>query len=310
MFFIITLPGAGRLVYGETQVSISVSDNLVTIGDKIALKIIVKTGQDAQDFDVRIPEEKKFEYLGELPVKINRQKDYMVLEKTVIAAFFELGDFEVGPFTVELRAGDRVVASKRTNSVPVTVKSVLSEEDKDIRDLKGLMDIKGDPFYVLKYVIIAVAATLLAVFLFMWWRRRRQQVPAALEPELSPLEELESRIQRLWNMRLFEKGKIKLHFIELTKILKHFLLRNYNFNAEDFTTYETLMHLKKAESEAAVLDNMRFVFDTADLVKFAKFIPDAAVIGEVADKIKDMAVIYKVRITPPTDEENREDTDE
>ena len=88
---------------------------------------------------------------------------------------------------------------------------------------------------------------------------------------------------------------MKLFFLDLTQIIKQFLHRTYGFNAEDFTTYETLYDLRRRETEAALLNNMEFLFNTADLVKFAKFIPDAAVLDEVSGKLDHTIGIYKKR---------------
>ena len=283
--------------YAETQVSISASDNLAFIGDRINLKILVKTTADVQKIKLKAGE-KKFEVLEEKPHEKRIQKEYTVFEKNMSVAFFETGDFEIGPFTIELIKDGNVIETKKTNSVPVRVKSTLKEEDKDIKPLKGLFALKGNPFYILKYVIGAVIVTLVVVFFILWLKKRRKAADAAPKIVLTPLQELEAGLKELAAKKLFEKGKMKLYFIELTKIFKHFLLRNYRFNAEDSTTYETMYYLKKCETAGVIQDNMQFLFNTADLVKFAKFIPDSSVLAEVSDKIQDMIVFYKQRIAP------------
>jgi len=279
----------------ETQVSISASDNLVFIGDKINLKILVKTTAPVQKLKLKSGK-KEFDILEDKPHKKTTQKGYVVFEKNIVIAFFKTGDFEIGPFTIELLGDNEVIETKKTNSIPVTVKTVLKEEDKDIKPLKGLIDIKGNPFYILKYVIVAVIVILLIVFFILWLKKRKRAAVSVPKTLLPPLEELESRLAELAAKKLFEKGKIKLHFIELTKIFKHFLLRNYRFNAEDFTTDETMYYLKKCETAGVIQNNMGFLFNTADLVKFAKFIPDSSVPAEISGKIKDMIVFYKQQI--------------
>lgn len=282
-----------RRALAESQVSISTSDNLATIGDRIQVKIIIKTGDEVDQIKLRT-EKKEYEVAAESDTVKRKQQNYTVFEKNIQVAFFKTGDFEIGPYTVELLKNGEVVQSKKTNAVPVTVKTVLTEEDKDIRDLKSPIAFKGDPFYVLKYVIIAVVLTLFIVFLVMWWKKRRAAKP---EPEilLSPLDELQLRINELLAKKLYEKGKAKDHFIELTRIFKHFLFRTYHFQAEDFTTYETMLVLTQKESDSTVIDDMRFLFNTSDLVKFAKFIPDARVLSEISAKIEQLTSTYRRR---------------
>lgn len=289
--------------FAETQVSISVSENLLSVGDRVTVKIIVKTTEDIDQISVT-EDEGQYEIMEERPPQKREQSDYSVFEKEVILSFFKLGDFDIGPFTVSLFKGEKQVDSKKTNSVPVTVKTVLEEQDKDIKELKSPIDIKGDPFYVLKYVVLALAVGILVGLLIAWWQRQKTETPAP-QITLTPLEELEKRIKDLWDLRLFDKGKVKMHFIELTRIAKHFLFRNYGFQAEDFTTYETMNSLQGKEKEPVLLDSFRFIFNTADLVKFAKFIPDAPVLEEVRDKVNGILVKYKLRLAPPPPKEEQ-----
>jgi hypothetical protein len=286
--------GMAPALAAETQVSISVSENLATIGDRIRVKIIVKTTVEVDKISLQVNRQ-DFEILEEQPEQKRQQQDYMVIEKSIEIAFFKLGEFDVGPFKVTLFKGEEEIENRETNSVPVTVKTVLREEDKDIKPLKGLVDIKGDPFYLLKYVFAAVLLVAIVILIIILVKRFREKPAVSEEPLLSPVDELEKRLNELSGRKLFEKGKTKIFFIELTQILKHFLHRVYKFNAEDFTTYETMTDLKRREKEVLILNNMEFSFNTADLVKFAKFEPDASVLDEVLKKIGEIIRVNKER---------------
>lgn len=278
-----------------TQVSISVSENLAFIGDRIRLKFIANTTSDVDSISIKYME-KEFDILDDkTPTQKRKEQDALIFEKPIEIAFFKTGDFNVGPFIIEMKKNEKVIETRETNSVPVTIKTTLKEEDKDIKPLKNLLEIKGNPWYILKYAIIfmlLMGIIFLVLYYLKWKKTKATEKP---KPLLSPLEELELRIKELYQQSLFEKGKMKLFFIELTIILKQFLHRNYQFNAEDFTTYETIYDLKRRESEAALLNNMESLFNTADLVKFAKYIPDAETLSELAKKIEATIGIYKIR---------------
>ncbi len=295
------------LIQAETQVSISASDNLAAIGDRIHLKILVKTNTDVDTIKVTTTEEKAFEILDQKPTIQSKQKEYMIFEKNIQVAFFKVGDFNVGPFNVDLLKDKVVKDSRETNSIPVTVKTVLKEEDKDIKPLKDLIELKGNPFYILKYVLLALLILGLIITIIMVILHYRNKPPVIEAPKLSPLEELEKGILHLNAQQLADKGKIKFHFLQLTQILKHFLHRTYGFNAEDLTTYETMRTLQKQESASIVINNLQFLFDTADLVKFAKFMPDTDVMDEIMGKIEEMIMLYKERIA---EEERRQQQQE
>jgi hypothetical protein len=117
------------------------------------------------------------------------------------------------------------------------------------------------------------------------------------EPLLSPIDEFELKIKELSEKKLFEKGRVKLYFLEFTQIVKRFLNRTYLFNAEDFTTYETLYDLRRCEEEVLILNNMEFLLTTADLVKFAKFIPEIGIWEDFLKRIVDTIAVYRQRIS-------------
>lgn len=289
-----------------TQVSISVSENLAFIGDRIRLKFIAKTTSDVDTISIKYMK-KEFDILDDkTPTQQRKEQDSLLFEKPIEIAFFKTGDFNVGPFIIELKKNEKVIETRETNSVPVTIKSTLKDEDKDIKPLKNLLEINGNPWYILKYAIIVIVMIGI-IFLILYWLKIRK-AKAAETPKrlLSPLEELELRIKELYQQSLFEKGKMKLFFLELTIILKQFLHRNYQFNAEDYTTYETIYDLKKLESEVPLLNNIESLFNTADLVKFAKYIPDAATLGELAKKIEATIGIYKIRAAAPMEQMQKE----
>ncbi|MCP4214317.1 MAG: hypothetical protein GY765_06655, partial [bacterium] len=136
-----------------------------------------------------------------------------------------------------------------------------------------------------------------AVLFFIYWiRKRRQGGPRIEAPLLSPLEELQQRVRQLESDSLLRKGEVKLHFLHLTEILKHFLSRTYRFNAEELTTYETIYDLKKHETETPVVNHMDSLFSTSDLVKFAKYIPEAETLQDVSERLDELIGIYTRRM--------------
>lgn len=286
-------PGPFRLM-ADTQVSISVSENMAVIGDRIHVKLIIKTTQPVDKIGLKTGTG-DYDIISQTETEKRRQNEYAVFEKTLDIVFFKTGEFNVGPFTVDLRQNDRVLESRETNSVPVTVKSVLTDEDKDIKPLKPPLEIEGNPVYILKYVL-PVLAIIGAILLVIWYmRRRRRRMGQAGDVLLSPLEEFEQSFLALTARDYPGKGRLKEFFTELTWIIKRFLNRQYLFNAEDLTTYETVYRLRDVEQDNGVLDSFHFIMNTSDLVKFARFAPDAGVLAEIAHKHGQLVREYKKR---------------
>ena len=294
---------AVSFLVADTQVSISTSASLATIGDRINLKILAKTSDDLQEIRLST-NQKDFEIIAEKDLEKRKEKDYTVFEKNIIITFFKIGDFDIEPFKIDLVKDGKVIETKTTNSVPISVKSVLREADKDIKPIKELIDMKGNPFYILKYVIAFLMIALIAVLIILWVKKRAKAKQPVEKPLLPPVEEFETGIKKLWEQDLFAKGMIKQFFIQLTKIMKRFLYRKYDFNAEDSTTYEILYYLKNKEREARILNNMGHILDTSDLVKFAKYIPEANVPVDILARINEMIAEYKKREAPQPPSQN------
>lgn len=284
----------GNHLMGETQVLISSSKNLALIGDQINLKVIAKTDSKADKVKILSPRQ-EFEVISHTSQPRQENNNESVFEENLMIVFFKTGDFEVGPFTVKLLKGDEEVETKETNSIPVKIKSVLTEEDKDIKPLKNPIEIKGNPLYVLKYVLIILAAILIVIFVIVYVKRKKRKTGRAPEPLLPAVEEFALKIKELTDLKLMQKGKMKEHFFRLTEIIKHFLNREYGFNAEDLTTFETMLHLDAYEKDSSIRDRMGFVLNTADLVKFAKYVAGSEIIDEIQQKLEDVIGAYRQR---------------
>ena len=274
-------------LHSETQVLISASKNMAFVGDVISLKIVVKTDQPADGIRVKIGKD-EFDVLSRSELPMQKHDTELVFEQDIDIAYFRTGEFEIGPLTIEVVSGDRVAETKETNSIPITIKSVLTEEDKDIADLKHPIEVKGNPFFVLKYVLIFLAAVVLALVLIFYQKKRKRPDKGTVEPLLSPIEELDVRVKELMGKHLPEKEMFKEFYLRLTELYKHFLHRQYRFNAEDLTTYETLLFLDSKENERTIVDVIGYVLNTSDLVKFAKFVPAAEVMDELNGKISSL----------------------
>lgn len=298
IFFFLIIP---LFIFSETQVLIRTSANNATIGDAIAVKVVVRTSPDIDQVSLKITP-KEFEIVSESDWKRESHKDYQVFEKDLGVSFFKLGDFKLGPFGLEVKRGGETIESKETNTLSVSIKSVLTKEDTDIKPLKDLAEIKGDPFYLLKYVLLALVIIGVIIFLIFWLKKRKSLPLPSTKPELSPVDELEFNIRGLFAEKFWEKGRQLEFFIHLIDYLKIFLFRTYHLNAEDLTTFEIFYYLKQKEENGEILGKMEYIFHMADLVKFAKYLPDLSIEKEIHSHVNGLLIIYKKLFHPPVED--------
>jgi hypothetical protein len=282
-----------RLV-SAAQVTLSASTLTATIAEHVELRLIVRSLENIDEIKVSIPAG-DYEIIRHQDQPLIKTAEWRTFEKVITIAFFKTGDFTVGPFTVELLAAKAVKEKEQSGTVTIKIRSSLGENDKDIKPLKKLLAIKGNPLHLLKYcAAIGLIVLLVAILLILKRKKIKKslRVTAALP---APEIELEARIGELWQKKLPQKGEYKLFFILLGEIIKHFLERVYNFNADDFTTMEIVAHLKGSEKDSAIVSGMEDIFGQADLVKFAEQIPQTAAISVLAEKIAALTGKYKKR---------------
>jgi hypothetical protein len=276
------------------QVTLSASTLTATVAEHIELRLIVRSLENIDEIKVSLPAG-DYEIIRRQVQPLLKTAEWRTFEQVITIAFFKTGDFTIGPLDIELLSAKTIKEKEQSGTVTIKIRSLLGENDKDIKPLKKLLAIKGSPIHLLKY-LAAVGLILLlgAILLILFRKKRKTSLPVTVSP-LDPEIELETRIRELWQQKLPQKGEYKLFFILLGEIIKHFLERIYSFNAVDFTTTEINTNLEKSEKDSDIVLCLQNIFQQADLVKFAEQIPETAVISTLAEKIATMTGKYKKR---------------
>jgi hypothetical protein len=288
-----------RLI-NAAQVTLSASTLTATIAEHVELRLIVRSLENIDEMKVSVPAG-DYEIIRYQDQPLIKTAEWRTFEQVITIAFFKTGDFTVGPLDIELLSAKTVKEKEQSGTVTIRIRSLLDENDKDIKPLKKLLAIKGNPLHLLKYLAGAGLFLLLGVIL-LFLKRKMRKKPFHEDLSLpAPEIELELRVRELWQKELPQKGEYKLFFILLGEIIKHFLERVYSFNADDFTSTEIIAQLKSSEKDSDIVVCMEDIFRQADLVKFAKQIPETMVISILAEKIAAMTGKYKKRRSQETE---------
>ena len=79
-----------------------------------------------------------------------------------------------------------------------------------------------------------------------------------------------SAIEKLKEDRLPASEDQKTYYTKLTETLRQYIKDRFGFNAMEMTSAEIISHLQ-ATGDQKMIDELRELFATADLVKFAKY---------------------------------------
>lgn len=130
-----------------------------------------------------------------------------------------------------------------------------------------------DWYVAIACVLLFAPLLLLLIYLV---KRIRDNKPiirkVKLEPKLPPHKLAMQEIERIKNEKVWQKGFSKEYYTELTDALRTYIKNRFDFNALEMTSSEIIDKLLEQKDKEAIKD-LRELFQTADLVKFAKHNP-------------------------------------
>lgn len=93
-----------------------------------------------------------------------------------------------------------------------------------------------------------------------------------VEPKLPPHQEAMKQIEEIKSDKNVRRENPKLYYTELTDVIRTYIKERFGFNALEMTSSEIIDRLME-EKDKDSLKDLKYLFDTADLVKFAKHAP-------------------------------------
>ncbi len=167
----------------------------------------------------------------------------------------------------------------------IFVKSVLPADTAglDIKDIVGPQELPGRRWLIAVIILAAVGSLAAGYWLY---KRRLLRMPLPDVPAESPYEIALRRLNALAAAGLIEKGNFKQYYIELTLILRNYIEGRFGIAAIESTTLELKRSLRHDDLPRVQADAALSVLMRADLVKFAKYLPDANHANSDFDAVK------------------------
>ncbi|MBM6864394.1 hypothetical protein H6A66_04275 [Bacteroides caecigallinarum] len=93
-----------------------------------------------------------------------------------------------------------------------------------------------------------------------------------IEPKLPPHQEAMKHIEEIKANKNMQREDPKLYYTELTDVIRTYIAERFGFNAMEMTSAEIIEQLLQVKDKDSLKD-LKYLFETADLVKFAKHAP-------------------------------------
>lgn len=290
----------------EISIETQVDRAEIYIGDLINYRLTI-----IHDSDILLTPPPIGANLGAFDVKDYSVEDEVRLddgrlksESRFLLTTFTTGDYIIPPIPVEYTLPDSTVRILISEPVPIKVKSLLAEaaDTADIRDLKAPIGFRsGIPkwYFILGGAIVLIGGGIL----IWWWRRRRLMAPAEPVDLRKPWEIAFEALAVLKEKDYPVSGELKQFYVELTEIVRAYLQRIFGLPVLDMTTYEFLTAILQKDIGGELYNILKGFLEFADLVKFAKLIPDLkkveADFEQAVDIVERIREIEMSKITAP-----------
>ncbi len=259
----------------------SIDSNAIMIGDHLNMEIGIGV---PEGFDILWPQladtlSKHIEILSKENIDTITENDQIVLRQRLKITSFDSGFFEIPSVVFHFRRpGDTALFPANTNKLFLQVYTPVVDTAQDFKVIKGPVSEPYTLKEVLPWVLLGIVV-IAAIVLLIWYLRKRSKNQPVFRPRSRPLapphviaiEKLEElRLARIW-----QQGRLKLYYTQLTDIVREYLERRYGFDAPEMTTEEILEALRHQKVNSEVTNKLKSSLELADLVKFAKARPTA-----------------------------------
>lgn len=202
----------------------------------------------------------------------------MRLEQKLYITSFDTGYYAIRP--LEFRVDGEWY---QTPAFLLTVKTVEVDTTAGIMADRGIYQIDVNFMDYLKVYwkypvagLILVAIILLTIYFIRKYLENKRKLPPpppVVPPRPAHEIALES-LQRINEEKIFKRGKIKEYHTAITDALRDYIQGRYQISAHELTTRQIMSALRYTGIDEKSKVKLRTVLFRADMVKFAKDIPD------------------------------------
>lgn len=266
------------------EVEVSLRPDSIMIGDHVTLRVEVRKDM-MQVVDFPAFEMMKLQddivFIKELPVDtIETEGRRQLLVKEYILTSFRAGGYRLGEVPVLYIDKNVTDTLKSGSDLSLLVNTFeIDTLNNTIYDIKRpeeapmmINEVRG---YVVGGILLAC---LLASVIWLVARsvaRRKSGASDTPRPRVMPHVKAIRELEQLNNQKLWQNSKHKSYYTRLTDIIREYLEGRYGIGAMEMTTDEIISAMSDMDLQDKSMKNLVGMLRTADLVKFAKFTPDA-----------------------------------
>ncbi len=206
---------------------------------------------------------------------VSSNKQQFTLKQEIIITSFDSGSYVIRPilFTYNLK-GDTLSHFTETSPVTLDVQTIKTDPSKDIMPIKPPLKAPVTFRELLPWIALVVLILALAAGVYYYYRRKKKQVKPAvisrLKTTIPPYEAAMEAFESLRLQKLWQSGKVKEYYSELTDIVREYIELRFPVRAMEMTTSEINAAMRQTDASSSAREKLNQTLVLADMVKFAK----------------------------------------
>lgn len=274
LLFMLTVP----VVFAQVKVQSSLSAVEILIGQHVQLTVTATADKDA---DVEFPNEAQLpvgiEFLGAIEMPTEKADDGMLLyQRGYVLTSFDDTLYYLPPFKVKVDGKEYAANKLALKVLNVDIDTTYVDEFQGPR-YYGPESVQDNPFswddWRLSFWLSVLMLVLLALTYYLYLRLRDNKPVIAkirIIKRIPPHQKAMEAIEEIKAEHMAQAEDPKEYYTRLTDTLRHYIEERYGFSAMEMTSSEIIQRLMSTDDPKS-LDELRQLFQTADLVKFAKY---------------------------------------
>ena len=274
--FLITLIASVLRLSAQVQVEASIDSIQIFVGEQVHVTLSATAKEQSK---VEFPQFKPTEYitpgvevLGAEELETKEQDNGFVTRQMVYTmTSFDDTLYYIPPMKVK-------IDGKSYESKSLALKVLTFEVDTtNVDQFFGPKDVQDNPFqwsdWSLSFWLSVLMLVLLAAAYYLYLRLRDNKpiiTHIRVVKRLLPHQKALQQIEQIKADKMVASENSKEYYTKLTDTIRKYIEERYGFNAMEMTSSEIIEHLMATQDENA-LSELRHLFLTADLVKFAKY---------------------------------------
>ncbi|MDE5571608.1 MAG: BatD family protein [Prevotella sp.] len=255
------------LAFAQSSVEAKIDPIEMMIGEQAQVTLTVQAGEnDRVEFPIFQPRQ---QIVAGVEVIVAQHLAPNTLQLTLTS--FDGNLYYLPPFKVKVNG--KTVESKSLALKVVEVEVDTTKLDKFF----GPKDVQDNPFlwsdWSLSFWLSVLMLVLLAVAYYLYLRLRDNKpiiVRIKIVKRLLPHQKAMKEIEQIKADKMVSSENQKEYYTKLTDTLRKYIEERYGFSAMEMTSSEIIERLTASDDQQS-LDELRRLFMTADLVKFARY---------------------------------------